>query len=282
MSNPNFTPHHINASHEDFIGNNGIGRYLFLPGSDARAKDIASHFDNLQVKSHPRGHHLYLGNLKITGKVIEVAAISSGMGCPSVEIILHELFNLGARRFLRVGTAGSLQPHYVKVGHLINASAAVRDESTTLDYAPTSLPAIASPAFTQALMSAAKDLDCVDELHTGVVHTKSSFYAREFGAGPLGEKHLAFNELLTAYGVLASEMEASALFVQTQLYNQQLKLLGEGPAFQVLSGAILGILAVPPHYFATPDEANAVVKKLVTFSIAAVKALALYETQLII
>jgi uridine phosphorylase len=54
------TPHHINAISSDLAGNNNIGRYIFLPGSEGRAKTIASHFDNVTVKQHSRGHHLYL------------------------------------------------------------------------------------------------------------------------------------------------------------------------------------------------------------------------------
>src|SRR5262245_18673294 len=105
MTTHKFNPFHINATAEDLAGNNGLGRYVLLPGSDGRAKAIAEYFTNTIVKTHPRGHHLYLGEIEGTNGPIEVATISSGMGCPSMEIILHELFHLGAKRFLRVGTA---------------------------------------------------------------------------------------------------------------------------------------------------------------------------------
>ena len=41
---------HINATEADFKGNQGIGRYILLPGSDGRAKEIATHFDDLEIK----------------------------------------------------------------------------------------------------------------------------------------------------------------------------------------------------------------------------------------
>ena len=41
------------------------------------------------------------------------------MGCPSVDIIVTELIMLGARRFVRVGTAGSLQPHAIRMFALL-------------------------------------------------------------------------------------------------------------------------------------------------------------------
>src|SRR5476651_2489588 len=130
-----FKPEHINATAEDFAGNHGIGRYILLPGSDGRAKEIAQHFDNLVTKSHHRAHNVYLGTLSCDGKIIDVATVSTGMGCPSMEIILHELFHLGAKRFLRVGTAGSLQP-WIKIGSIVNALASVRDENTSTRYLP--------------------------------------------------------------------------------------------------------------------------------------------------
>src|SRR3990167_10597378 len=86
-----FQPFHINADSEDLAGNNGIGRYVLLPGSNGRAHEIAQCFDNLTTKSHSRGHHLYLGTLTSEGQIIDVATIASGMGFPSKEIILDAM-----------------------------------------------------------------------------------------------------------------------------------------------------------------------------------------------
>lgn len=236
-----FVPAHINATADDLAGNESLGRYLFIPGSDGRAKEIASHFDNLVVKSHPRGHHLYMGTLPYKGVSIDVASISTGMGCPSLEIILHELYSLGGKRFLRVGTAGSLQPNLVKPGDIVCAAAAVRDEATSRDYVPVEIPAIASYEMITAINQANESGVL---LHTGIVHCKGSLYAREFGVGPLGEQNQEYQKILSDYGVLASEMETGTLFILGQYYNHQQQLLGEGPRFKVLVGAILEIIAL--------------------------------------
>src|SRR6185312_6559803 len=185
----NIILHHINATVDDLAGNHGIGRYILLPGSDGRAKEIAQHFNNLTIKTHPRGHNLYLGSITSGELTIDVAAISSGMGCPSMEIILHELFHLGGKRFLRIGTAGSLQPGLVKIGDIVNAQASVRDEHTTIDYVPITVPAIASMEFNLAILHATKTLAFSEHVHTGMVHCKSSLYAREFGIGPKAERN---------------------------------------------------------------------------------------------
>lgn len=278
MKTDSFTPFHINATADDLSGNNGIGRYIFLPGSDGRAKEISQHFNNLTVKSHSRGHNLYLGTLSRNGKTIDVATIASGMGCPSMEIILHELFHLGGKRFLRVGTAGSLQENLVAVGDIVNASASVRDELTTTNYVPVEVPAISSFEFTSSILHSAKKLNLSDKVHTGIVHCKSSFYAREFGAGPKSEDNIKYMNLLSQYGVLATEMETAALFIQSQLYNYELKQKGKGAQYRVLAGALLGILAVPPGKLAAPDVIAVITKNLVELALETVTTLAMTES----
>ena len=149
-----FQPQHINISSKDIEGNNGLGRYIFLPGSDGRAKSIAEYFGNLEVIPHPRSHNFYKGTLKTTVGEIDVASISSGMGCPSIDIIVNELYNLDARRLLRVGTAGSLQPQSLRVGHLVIPTASVRDEGTSPCYTPPEVPAVASTEIVSAIHQA--------------------------------------------------------------------------------------------------------------------------------
>ena len=54
-----FHPEHMNACQEDCKGNNGIGRYIFLPDSDGRAKEIAESFSNVTIKDITRRYNLY-------------------------------------------------------------------------------------------------------------------------------------------------------------------------------------------------------------------------------
>jgi len=270
-----FKPEHINATEKDLAGNHGIGRYIFLPGSDGRAKEIAGHFDNMTVIEHPRAHNVYLGTMTHQGKKIDVASVSSGMGCPSMEIILHELFHLGAKRFLRIGTAASLQPE-VRVGDIVNVQASVRDENTTTHYAPLEVPAVASLEFTSAILLAAEKLNLSAELHTGLAHCKSSLYAREFLAGPKAEEHKAYLDFLCRYGVLASEMETAALFVQSQFYNHQLSRQGQAPSTRVLAGAILAIAGTLEGFDHTPKASDAI-HHSITLAIETVKTLAAQE-----
>lgn len=276
MINKIFIPEHINASPEDLAGNNGIGRYVLLPGSDGRARAIAEHFHHTQVKSHPRAHNLYLGTLSYLDKTIEVASIATGMGCPSMEIILHELYQLGAKRFLRIGTAGSLQPDKVKIGDVIDVQASVRDENTTTHYMPTEVPAVASVKFTSAIFHTAERLGIVDKLHTGIVHCKGSLYAREFSAGPRSSENEAYMNLLSRYGVLATEMETAALFIQSQLYNYEVSKQGNTPANRVLAGAILAIVA-SLEQFSHSKAADEAIETSISLGLETIKTLGCEE-----
>ena len=60
------------------------------------------------------------------------------MGAPIATIVLHELFDLGVRAFLRIGTAMVMPP--AKLGDLVLADGAYRAEGTSSTYAPLGYP----------------------------------------------------------------------------------------------------------------------------------------------
>ena len=73
------------------------------------------------------------------GRRMTVSAF--GMGAPIATIVLHELFALGIRSFLRIGTAMAVPP--AKLGDFVLADGALRAEGTSNTYAPLGFPAIA-------------------------------------------------------------------------------------------------------------------------------------------
>lgn len=262
-----FVPHHLNAASADLRGNGGIGRYVLLPGSDGRAEQIAGSFSELRVLPSPRRHNLYVGSLGSEKGRVDVATVATGMGCPSVDIIVQELVKLGARRFLRVGTAGSLQPGRVSVGDLVAATAAVRDEGTSTTYVPAEFPAVASPEMVQAARAAARVLGVEERLHCGIVHTKDSLFAREFGEGPRRDENHRYMQVLEEAGVLASEMEAAHLFVLASVLGR------DKPVF---AGAVLGIIGEDKP-FADKQAAATTVDRAVELALETVRQLAAAE-----
>jgi uridine phosphorylase len=127
------TPIHCAVRAEDFEGNGGKGRFILLPGSRERAAKIAERFEQRVTREHPRGHDWHMGVFRSGSQSLDVGVISTGMGCPSIDLIVTELVALGARVLLRVGTSGSLQVG-VKTGDVVVATAAVRDETTSDNY----------------------------------------------------------------------------------------------------------------------------------------------------
>jgi len=253
MDTADFKPHHMDISADDIAGNRGVGRYILLPGSDGRAASIAERFSDRFVREHSRRHNFYAGTLDLDGESVDVAVVATGMGCPSVDIIVNELVRLGARRLLRVGTAGSLQPGRIPIGSIVVGSAAVRDEGTTRTYMPLEVPALASPEMVAAANRACEACG-VEHSFTGIVHTKDSLYARELEAGPRVAENERFMEQLTACGVLASEMETAMLFTLAQIYTQELRAGGE--TVDVEAGTVLGIIG-DETAFGTEAEAAA-------------------------
>jgi len=252
-SKDKFVPHHMNITEDDVKGNGGIGRYIILPGSDGRAAKIAEYFKNVTVKKHPRCHNFYMGQVEVKGKIVDIASVASGMGSPSIDIIVNELYRLGARRILRVGTAGSVQPSYIRTGALVIPTASVRDETASACYTPREVPATASLAFIEAARKACAMLG-INNVFTGTVHSKDSLYAREFREGPMAIEHERYMKILRDSGVLASEMECSMLFNLGAVFNQQLISVKAGvlqagavgymvnPEDQFLTGAVLAII----------------------------------------
>ncbi len=277
QDNQPWQPMHMNITSQDIQGNGRLGRYILLPGSDGRAESIAKRLQNLQVMTHSRRHNFYKGSIIVQGQKLDIGVMSSGMGCPSMDIIATELLHLGARRLIRVGTAGSLQPSRLRVGSLVIPTAAVRDEGTSRHYLDPTVPVLASLEFLDAVRRAAIPMKLSHALHLGVTHTKDSLYAREFGEGPLQMENKRYMGHLQAAGVLASEMECAQLFALTQIWNQKLMDTNiDQPAVQ--SGAILAIIG-DDQPFADGQIVAATVDAAIDLAFASIANWAQHEDQ---
>jgi len=184
-----------------------IGKYVLLPGDPKRCKKIAEYFDDAKLIADRREFTTYTGYLN--GEKVSVT--STGIGGPSASIALEELVNVGAEKFIRVGTCGGIDID-VKGGDIVIATGAVRMEGTSKEYAPIEFPAVADIDIVNALTLAAKNLGL--NLHRGIVQCKDSFYGQHNPdkmpvSYELQNKWEAWKRL----GVLASEMESAALFV---------------------------------------------------------------------
>ncbi len=235
-----FVPHHLEIGAEHTQGNGGAGRLFFLPGSEGRAARISQRFSDPVTIPSDRQLNVYLGHLS-AGQV-DVGVVATGMGCPSLDIVVTELIGLGARHFIRVGTAGSLNPRLVSTGDLVLATAAVRDQGASDNYICKEYPAVADIDVVLALGRAALTCGVADRTFRGVVHSKDSLYAREFGLGPCSAANREYMDQLRRIGVLASEMETAHLLILSDVHSTVPQRLDRGAAGKVRSGAVLAII----------------------------------------
>ncbi|MBO8127138.1 MAG: nucleoside phosphorylase [Firmicutes bacterium] len=193
--------HHIQLEYGD------VGEYVLLAGDPGRIPKIAQHFTNPELVADNRGYVSYRGELA----GVRVGAVTQGIGAPSAAIVVEELIKSGVKTIIRVGTSGGISTQ-VEPGDLVVPIAAVRHEGLTSSYLPLSFPAVADPWLTLTLAEALTENGY--RCHVGLIETKDSFYGQvEAETMPLRADLNNRWALMTETGVLATEMECSALFV---------------------------------------------------------------------
>lgn len=193
------TQYHIGLKRGD------VGRYVLLPGDPGRVPKIAEYFDKAEKVAQNREYTTYTGY--IDG--IKISSTSTGIGCPSAAIAIEELIKIGADTFIRIGTAGALQPE-IKLGDVVISTGAIREEGTSRQYVPISFPAVADLDVTYALRQASKKLGL--RAHCGVMHCKDAFYIEEPEMIPQAKHNLDLWETWRRANCLATSMESAALF----------------------------------------------------------------------
>ena len=189
-----------------------------LSGDPQRANFIAqTHLQNVQLLSENRGLHSYLGDLPNGKKILSA---TSGMGAPSLSIVVNELVQVGIQKIIRIGTCGSIQPH-ISVGSIVISNAALCRQGAANDIAPVEYPATADPFLTVALVKAAQELKI--EHYLGITASVDTFYEgqeRTDSANPYLIRSLnGITEEYRRLNILNYEMEAGMLFKMAGVYN---------------------------------------------------------------
>jgi len=183
---------HIGAADGD------VAPVVLMPGDPLRARWIADTFlDDARCYTEVRGMLGFTG----TWRGHPVSVQGSGMGQPSLAIYAHELFTAyDVQSIVRVGSCGALTEK-LAIRDVVIASGACTDSSMNritfegLDYAP-----VADFGLLRGAVEAADSRDL--EAHVGLVFSGDSFYA----------SRPELTGRMVEYGVLAIEMEASALY----------------------------------------------------------------------
>lgn len=192
---------HINAKQGE------IADIVLLPGDPLRAKYIAETFlEDVTQYNEVRNIFGYTGTYK--GKRVSVQG--TGMGVPSISIYATELMQeYGVQKLIRVGTCGAIQKD-VKVRDVILAQTSSSDTNMNrvifggnIDFAPTADFDLLLKAYNAGVAAGLN-------LKVGNIFTADMFYSDE-----------AQNEKLAQYGVLAVEMETTALYTLAAKFGRQ-------------------------------------------------------------
>lgn len=178
---------------------------VLMPGDPLRAKWIADNYlDQVECYNQIRGMLGFTGVVRsgpAAGRRVSVQG--SGMGMPSFSIYCTELLaSYDVKRIIRVGSCGAIRPD-VQVRDLVIAMTASTDSSMNhvrfegWDFAP-----CADFGLLAAAVAAAGRIDGAGATHVGGILSSDTFY----------ESRPEIRERMADHGVLAVEMEASALY----------------------------------------------------------------------
>lgn len=183
-----------------------IATTVLMPGDPLRAKFIAENY-----LEHATCYNSVRGMLGYTGMYegVRLSVQGSGMGMPSIGIYSYELYHMyGVKRILRVGTAGGIAPE-VKLRDIVLGQGACTDSNFAAQYG---LPGTFAPIASFSLLSLAAQTagELGLPVHIGNLLSTDVFYnARDT------------LPLWTNMGVLASEMESAALYMNAAAAHAQ-------------------------------------------------------------
>jgi 5'-methylthioadenosine phosphorylase/purine-nucleoside phosphorylase len=179
---------------------------VLCPGDPRRAQYVAETvLKDARLVNDERGMPGFTGTYD--GRPLSVQ--TTGMGCPSAAIVFEELIQLGARRIIRIGTCGGLQPG-MQFADLVVAIASTPQDQTVRsytggeDHAPT-----ADWRLVESAVGFARELDM--PFHVGPIVSSDVFY------DPDGGRMARW----ASRGHLGVEMEAAVLFTVAALRQVQ-------------------------------------------------------------
>ena len=181
-----------------------VAPLALVVGDPQRAAMAAGLLEGARKVGENRGYCSYTG----TYRQRRVTVVSHGVGASSASVCFAELFMAGVHTVIRAGTCGALRAE-IKVGDLIIATAAIREDGVSNQLIPQAYPAVADRRVVNALERAAHDVLGLP-LCAGVILTQSYLYP---GILP------STTRLWMRAGAVAVEMELAALLVMAGLHG---------------------------------------------------------------
>jgi uridine phosphorylase len=182
-----------------------IAERVLLIGDPGRVARLAEQLKDVHWVKENRG----LRTISGFHKGVRVTACAFGMGGPIATIVLHELANLGATTFLRIGTSMALPP--VQLGEFLIATEAWGQDGASIAYGNTGAPVDAAETLVTELRRsvAAHDLPSRE----GRFASFDGFYRDMFSIDlDTADRVAAVRAEMLNQNVLVTDMETAALF----------------------------------------------------------------------
>lgn len=187
------------------VNSDQVASRAVLIGDPARIHRLANLLDDVQWL----GENRMLRTITGTWHGTRVTAAAFGMGAPIATIVLHELFDLGVRSFLRMGTAMTLPP--IQLGDFVVGVDALCREGTSQAYAGPCDRAAADAGLCANLDAALSASGRA--WHRARFASYDGFYRDMFALDPADAARVAQTRAtLAEQNVHAIDMESSALF----------------------------------------------------------------------
>jgi uridine phosphorylase len=172
-------------------------KYAILPGDPGRVDRVRSYLEDVKDIAYNREFKSILGYYK----GVKLMVVSTGIGGSSAGIAVEELNNIGVETLIRIGSCGALQEG-MRLGELVIANGAVRNEGTSDTYIEKGYPAVPDTKVLMKLIESAEKLNY--KYYCGPIRSHDSFYTDD-------EENI--DRFWSQKGILASDMESAPLFV---------------------------------------------------------------------
>ncbi|MEJ5272730.1 MAG: purine-nucleoside phosphorylase [Spirochaetota bacterium] len=193
-------PIHVKGKPED------IAKIVLLPGDPQRSEYIANkYFENPKKYTDYRLMYGFTGSCN--GFPISVQ--TTGMGTPSLSIVVEELISLGAEVLIRVGTCGSINPKAKLIDVILATSASSSHDIFSRKFDGACYSASSDFLLNLAIYNSSKSNN--KNLIFGDILTSETFY----------EENYDLYKKFGSYGTLAVEMESYALFGLAKKYGKK-------------------------------------------------------------
>jgi len=184
------------------IDSEKVPERVLVVGDPGRLDRISKELSEAKVVAENREFRTMLGVFEGT----PIGVISHGVGSAGAGVCFEEICKSGAKKIIRVGTAGGMQKG-INAGEIVVARGAVREDGLSPNLVPLSFPAIPSLALTSSMVETASQRE--RKIRTGILLTSDMFYPNDIlGSNlPLWQKA----------GIKAVEMESATLFIICEL-----------------------------------------------------------------